>query len=100
MKYILGITRTVVTGNGTYQLQNSHEQWEIDLDQPEQFLSSIWMVDEDHMEVLRLPMTSVPTVMKYGNYASEDCQASHCPPSQFTDCQWPKCAIQLDRNED
>ncbi len=29
---------------------------------------------------------------------SEDCQASHCPPSQFTDCQWPMCALQLDRN--
>jgi hypothetical protein len=22
----------------------------------------------------------------------DDCQASHCPPSAYQDCDWPRCA--------
>jgi hypothetical protein len=22
----------------------------------------------------------------------QDCQASHCPPSAYQDCDWPRCA--------
>lgn len=65
MKLFIGITRTVVTDNGTYQLQNSDEIWEIDSSNPTHYISSVWMTDDDGTDLLRLPIMTALTIQGY-----------------------------------
>lgn len=64
----LGITRALVTEDGTRQLQRPSDVWEIDVpDDGSEFLASVWM-DADGMEVLRLPLTIGPAMTAFTSH--------------------------------
>ena len=62
MKILLGISRTVVGDNATWQEQRTEDTWEVEVpDDGREFLRRIWMM-ADGLEVLSLPLTIGPAM--------------------------------------